>query len=243
MEPVYTAVESTAKALSLFQGLRMTRVGLDNIPTEGGAVLAVNHTGYLDFVQLALAVGAVDRKLRLMAKAELANNTVMAFLMRGCGVIPVDRTAGAGAYLAAVDRLREGELVGVYPEATISRSFEIKELKSGAARMAIDARVPLVPVIVWGAHRIATKGQPRQLGRHRFPVTVEVGRPIEPREPAEALTATLHTEMDAILRRVQGGFDHPAGEYWVPRRLGGSAPTIEEATEMDRREAEERRTR
>ncbi len=83
MEPVYTAVESTAKALSLFQGLRMTRVGLDNIPTEGGAVLAVNHTGYLDFVQLALAVGAVDRKLRLMAKAELAHNKVMAFLMRG----------------------------------------------------------------------------------------------------------------------------------------------------------------
>ncbi|MCZ4584091.1 lysophospholipid acyltransferase family protein [Rhodococcus opacus] len=239
MEPVF--VESTAKALSLFQGLRMTRVGLDNIPTEGGAVLAVNHTGYLDFVQLALAVGAVDRKLRLMAKAELAHNKVMAFLMRGCGVIPVDRTAGAGAYLAAVERLREGELVGVYPEATISRSFEIKELKSGAARMAIDARVPLVPVIVWGAYR--HDRQPRQLGRHRFPVTVEVGRPIEPREPAEALTETLHTEMDTILRRVQDGFDHPAGAYWVPRRLGGSAPTIEEATEMDRREAEERRAR
>src|SRR6476661_11277187 len=164
MEPVYTAVESTAKALSLFQGLRMTRVGLDNIPTEGGAVLAVNHTGYLDFVQLALAVGAVDRKLRLMAKAELANNTVMAFLMRGCGVIPVDRTAGAGAYLAAVDRLREGELVGVYPEATISRSFELKDFKSGAVRMAQEARVAIVPLIVWGAQRIWTKDHPKNLG-------------------------------------------------------------------------------
>ena len=116
MEPVYTAVESTAKALSLFQGLRMTRESAsDNIPAEGGAVLAVNHTGYLDFVQLALAVGAVDRKLRLMAKAELANNKVMAFLMRGCGVIPVDRTAGAGAYLAAVERLARGRTGGCVP--------------------------------------------------------------------------------------------------------------------------------
>ncbi|MFF2027671.1 1-acyl-sn-glycerol-3-phosphate acyltransferase, partial [Streptomyces sp. NPDC058171] len=60
---------------------------------------------------------------------------------------------------------------------------------------------------------------------------------------ADALTETLHAEMDAILRRVQDGFDHPAGAYWVPRRLGGSAPTIEEATELDRREAEERRSR
>ncbi|WP_072691364.1 lysophospholipid acyltransferase family protein [Rhodococcus marinonascens] len=242
VEPVYTAFEATAKALSLFQGVRTTRSGLENIPAEGGAVIAVNHTGYLDFIHMGLAIGAVDRKMRIMAKAELANNNVVGFLMRGCGVIPVDRTAGADAYAEAVNRLRNGELVVVYPEATISRSFEIKEFKSGAARMAIDARVPVVPVIVWGAQRMATKGQPRRLGRHHFPVTVEAGRPIESREPAGTLTDTMRTEMIAILLRVQDDFDHPPGAYWVPRRLGGTAPTPEEAADMDRRDAEERRT-
>ncbi|WP_070380023.1 lysophospholipid acyltransferase family protein [Rhodococcus sp. WMMA185] len=241
-EPVYTAVELTAKALSRFQGVKTTRAGLENIPADGGAVLAVNHTGYLDFIQVGLAVGAVGRKMRIMAKAELANNKVLGFLMRGCGVIPVDRTAGVGAYFEAVKRLQGGELVTVYPEATISRSFEIKEFKSGAARMAIDAGVPIVPVIVWGAQRISTKGQPRHLGRHHFPVAVEVGKPIQPAEPAAALTEVLRTEMIAILNRVQDDFDHPVGAPWVPRRLGGTAPTLSEAAEMDRREAEKRRT-
>ncbi|MEV0947120.1 lysophospholipid acyltransferase family protein [Rhodococcus sp. NPDC049939] len=241
-EPVYTAVEMTAKAMSRFQGVKTSRKGLENIPAEGGAVLAVNHTGYLDFIQLGLAVSAAGRRMRIMAKRELANNKVLGFLMRGCGVIEVDRAAGADAYAEAVNRLRAGELVTVYPEATISRSFEIKAFKSGAARMAIQADVPIVPAIVWGAQRIATKGKPRHLGRHHFPVSVAFGTPIEPHEPAATLTETLRNEMVAMLHRVQEDFDHPAGAYWVPRRLGGTAPTLEEAAEMDRRDAEKRRT-
>ncbi|PRC58069.1 1-acyl-sn-glycerol-3-phosphate acyltransferase, partial [Mycobacterium sp. ITM-2017-0098] len=83
------------------------------------------------------------------------------------GTIPVDRKAGAGAYAAAVESLRRGEIVGVYPEATISRSFELKEFKTGAVRMAKEAQVPIVPVIVWGAQRLWTKDHPKALGRRK----------------------------------------------------------------------------
>ena len=79
----------------------------------------------------------------------------------------MDRRAGADAYGVAVERLREGEIVGVYPEATISRSFELKDFKSGAIRMAQDAHVPIVPLIVWGAQRVWTKDHPKNLGRKK----------------------------------------------------------------------------
>ena len=62
------------------------------------------------------------------------------------------------AYDEAVDALRRGELIGVFPEGTVSRSFEVQPLKAGAARLAQEAGVPLIPVAVWGAHRILTKG-------------------------------------------------------------------------------------
>ncbi|REK81552.1 1-acyl-sn-glycerol-3-phosphate acyltransferase [Rhodococcus erythropolis] len=239
-EPVYTAVEVVARGLSGFQGVKVTRTGTEHVPVSGGAVIAINHPSYLDFIPAALAVGTAKRKLRVMAKAELADNKVLGVLMRGCGVIEVDRSAGAQAYRAGVDALKRGELVGVYPEATISRSFEIKEMKSGAARMAIDAGVPIIPLIVWGAQRIVTKGGPKNLGRNHFPISVEVGAPIDPVEPAEALSEILRIEMDAILRHVQDGFVHEPGAYWVPRRLGGGAPTPEEAAAMDAQERAKR---
>ncbi len=71
--------------------------------------------------------------------------------------------------------------------------------------MAIDAGVPIIPLIVWGAQRIVTKGGPKNLGRNHFPISVEVGAPIDPVEPAEALSEILRIEMDAILRHVQDG--------------------------------------
>ena len=99
-----------------------------------------------------------------MIKAEMQDVKVVNFLIKHSGTIPVDRRAGAGAYAVAVERLRAGEIVGVYPEATISRSFELKEFKTGAARMALEARVPIVPLIVWGAQRMWTKDHPKEYG-------------------------------------------------------------------------------
>ncbi|WP_460015783.1 lysophospholipid acyltransferase family protein, partial [Mycobacterium avium] len=151
--------------------------------------------------------------------------------------IPVDRGAGAGAYAVAVQRLREGELVGVYPEATISRSFELKEFKTGAARMAIDADVPIIPLIVWGAHRIWTKDHPRTLGRAKIPITVQVGAPLRAREDIAQTDAALRDAMTTLLHQAQQHYPMQPGAYWVPRRLGGTAPTPAEAARMEADEA------
>ena len=175
MEPVFRTLEIAVSAAAAVSGSRITYLGLENIPDRGGAVVAINHTSYIDWAPSALAAYKRHRRLRFMIKEEMTQVKVVNFLIKHTGTIPVDRRAGAGAYAVAVERLRAGELVAVYPEATISRSFELKEFKTGAVRMAIEAQVPIIPLIVWGAHRRWTKDHPRKLGRAKIPITV-VGR-------------------------------------------------------------------
>lgn len=240
VEPVYRTIIGLARTVFFAEGLKFTVVGDEHIPASGGAVLAVNHTGYMDFTYAGLPVRTPKRYIRFMAKKEVFDNSVSGPIMRALKHIPVDRGAGADSYKAAVDYLRRGELVGVYPEATISRSFEIKEFKSGAARMAIEADVPIIPIVIWGAQRVWTKGFPKRLGRTNTPISIAVGAPIPPYEPAAELTAQLRVTMQGLLADLQKDYAHEPGAYWVPARLGGSAPTLEEADAMDAAEAAER---
>ena len=182
-----------------------------------------------------------------MAKQEVFTHKVSGPLMRGMHHIPVDREAGAGSYRAAVDALRAGEIVGVFPEATISRSFELKDFKAGAARMAAEAGVPLLPTVIWGSQRVWTKGRPKRLGRTKVPISVWVGEPdagrrrraTSPPSPTE-----LRGRMEQLLHEAQETYpDEPAGPddtWWLPARLGGTAPTPDEALQLDR---DERRAR
>ncbi len=245
MEPVFRGIEIAAKAVVAATGTRISYQGLEHIPDAGGAVIAINHTAYVDFLPAGLAATHRRRRVRFMLKAEVQRVPMGNFLVKRAGLIPVDRSSGGDAYPIAVERLRAGELVGVYPEATISRSFELKEFKTGVARMALDARVPIIPVIVWGVHRVWTKDHPKRLGRKKIPVIVRVGAPISAAGPVAAVMAMLQQTMTDQLHAVQEEYPHPAGEYWVPRRLGGGAPTPEEAevlekAERARREAEGR---
>ncbi|KMJ49040.1 1-acyl-sn-glycerol-3-phosphate acyltransferase [Rhodococcus sp. 1R11] len=233
MEPVYRSVIGIARTVFAFEGLKFEVEGEDNIPATGGAVIAVNHTGYMDFTYAGLPPRRVKRYIRFMAKKEVFDNKISGPIMRALKHIPVDRGAGAQSYKAAVDSLRKGELVGVYPEATISRSFEIKEFKSGAARMAIEAGVPIIPTVIWGAQRVWTKGYPKRLGRTNTPISIAVGEPIAPVGPPNELTDKLRSVMQKMLLELQEGYHHEPGAYWVPARLGGSAPTLEEADKLD----------
>ena len=237
MDPVYRTIIGVARTVFFLEGLKFTVRGDENIPAEGGAVIAINHTGYLDFTYAGVPARTPKRYIRFMAKKEVFDNKITGPIMRVLKHIPVDRSAGAESYRAAVEDLRKGELVGVYPEATISRSFEIKGFKSGAARMAIEANVPIIPVVIWGAQRVWTKGHPKHLGRTNTPISIAVGEPIEPFEPAADLTAKLHTTMEEMLAELQQDYPRPEGEYWVPAKLGGGAPTLEEANKMDAEDA------
>ncbi|MQY26931.1 lysophospholipid acyltransferase family protein [Nocardia aurantia] len=239
-EPVFDVLTGLVRTFFGLQGLRFDIGGQDNIPRTGGAVLAVNHTAYLDFMEVGLVGRKSGRNVRYMMKAELEHG-IVGWLMKHCKAIGVDRSAGAQSYARAVDSLRDGEIVVVYPEATISRSFELKEFKSGAARMAIEAGVPIIPMTIWGAHRVWTKDLPKQLGRHRFPINIRIGAAIPPGESADAMTADLRTAMTELLAHAQEGYEMPAGAPWVPARLGGSAPTPEQAVILDQEELARRR--
>jgi 1-acyl-sn-glycerol-3-phosphate acyltransferase len=239
-EPVFRSLESLVKVAVAAAGTKITYIGEENIPAPGGAVVAINHTSYVDWLPAALIAHRRGRRIRFMIKTEMEQVKVVSYLIRHTGTIPVDRRAGAGGYAVAVERLREGELVGVYPEATISRSFELKEFKTGAARMAREAQVPIIPVIVWGAQRIWTKDHPKDLGRSKIPMIVAAGAPLYARDTVEQTDAALRESMTTLLRSVQQNYPQPAGACWVPRRLGGSAPTMAEAKLIDEAELAER---
>jgi 1-acyl-sn-glycerol-3-phosphate acyltransferase len=237
MEPVFRTLEIAAKALVAVTGTEITYQNLQNIPRTGGAVMAINHTSYVDWLPAALAVHYRGRRIRYMIKAEMEQVKIVNFLIKHTKTIPVNRGAGSEAYAGAVRLLKAGEVVGLMPEATISRSFELKEFKTGAARMASEADVPIVPVIVWGTQRIWTKGHPRNLGRNKVPVTVAVGAPLHAAQDMAKTDAVLRESMTALLYQAQQRYPQPAGAYWVPRRLGGSAPTLAEAAQMDAEDA------
>ncbi|WP_162196845.1 lysophospholipid acyltransferase family protein [Mycobacterium lepromatosis] len=246
MEPTYGAVIQFVRLIWRIQGLKISVRGIENLPTTGGAVIAINHTSYLDFTFAGLPAyqQGLGRKVRFMAKQEVFDGKITGPIMRRLRHIPVDRQEGAASYEAAVRNLKDGELVGVYPEATISRSFEIKECKRGAVRMSAEARVPIIPHIVWGAQRIWTKDYPKKLFRPKVPIVVLVGEPIEPVLSVAQLKALLHFRMQHLLERAQELYGpHPAGEFWVPHRLGGGAPSLVEAARLDAEEAAERSAR
>ncbi|MGO9734711.1 lysophospholipid acyltransferase family protein [Mycobacterium sp.] len=231
-EPFYRFGELVVPSLVAMNGTNFTFHGLENIPERGGALIAQNHTSYLYWLPPLFAARERGRRMYFMIKSEMADVKAVNYVIKHARLIPVDRRHGHDAFEVAVQRLRDGELIGIHPEATISRSFELREFKTGAARMALDAQVPIVPLIVWGAQRIWPKDHPKKVFRNKVPVTVAAGRPLPPRGSAEELNVALREAMNALLYRVQEEYPHPEGEYWVPRRLGGTAPNRDDSQRL-----------
>ena len=246
-ELVYRPVIGAALAAFKAFDLKIDVQGEEHIPATGGAVIASNHVGYLEFVYTGLAARQrdKDRLVRFLAKKEIFDKRLPGMLMRGMKHISVDRDAGADSYRGAVAALRAGELIGMFPEATISRSFCLKEFKNGAARMAAEAGVPLVPSVVWGTQRLLTKGRKRELVRH-VPILVRVGEPLRPApsdDPTE-VTEELKARMRALLDAAVAAYpESEPGAWWLPAHLGGTAPTPEAAAELERADVEARRAR
>jgi 1-acyl-sn-glycerol-3-phosphate acyltransferase len=228
MEIVYPPVVGFAKTMFRVLDLRIEIDGAEHIPATGGAVLASNHVSYLDFIFCGLGAQPAKRLVRFMAKKSVFTHKVSGPLMRGMHHIPVDRDAGSAAFQEAIAALSAGEVVGVFPEATISESFTVKELKSGAARLAHEAGVPLIPMVVWGPHRLWTKGRPKNLTKRHVPVIIQIGEPMETSENADATTAELRVRLGALLDAAQRAYperpSRPDETWWLPAHLGGTAP-------------------
>ncbi|WP_173084506.1 lysophospholipid acyltransferase family protein [Phytohabitans rumicis] len=225
---VYPPVIGLAKALFRALDLRITVIGAEHLPRTGGAVLASNHVSYLDFIFCGLAAQPSRRLVRFMAKQSVFKHRIGGPLMRGMHHIPVDRDAGLASYKAALAALKDGEVVGVFPEATISQSFTVKEIKTGATRMAAAANVPLVPMAVWGTQRMWTKGHPRALTRRHTPISIVVGEPMRPGRRDDQAGTALRARMQELLDQAQRDYpDKPADSadnWWLPAHLGGGAP-------------------
>ena len=246
---VYPPVIGVARGLFAALGLKFTVEGVEHLPRTGGAVVASNHVSYLDFAFLGYGALPAKRYIRFMAKDAVFHHKVSGPLMRGMHHIPVDRSAGSGAFREALGALKAGEVVGVFPEATISRSFLLKDFKPGAVRLASGAGVPLIPAVVWGGQRIFTKGRPKDFTGRGKAISLAFGEPITVGKGAgvEAATEQLIATMAAMLDRVQHAYPQqpsgPEDRWWLPVSMGGTAPTPEAAAAMDAAEAAERAAR
>ena len=226
-EVVYPPVIIVLKSFWKYLGLQFHFEGDEKIPRKGGAILAMNHIGYLDFALIGTAALPTKRLVRFMAKKEIFNNKLAGPLMRGMHHINVDRDNGSASFVAAMRALRSGEIVGIFPEGTISKSFEVKEIKSGAVRLAMGAGVPVIPAVIWGSQRIWTKGVRRDLRRRKIPIFVKFGEPInfEKGDDVEASEKALRETLIQLVHEIQSKYpDSHIGQRWAPARLGGTAP-------------------
>ena len=235
-------------ALGMIRGMKwsVTVYGEENIPHDGPAIIASNHIGYLDFVFSGYAARERGRRVRFLAKKEIFDKRGVGWLMRQMGHVPVDRDGAAKDSLtAAMAELRRGEVIGMFPEATISPSFVPRRGKTGTVRLAQESGAPLIPVAIWGTQRILTKWRPKKF-RRGLPVIVNIGKPVDaPAEgDAQVITDHLMERIGELLGEAQARYPvEPSSDddrWWLPAHLGGSAPTPEDA---ERRLTKERADR
>ena len=215
--------------------IKVEMTGLEHIPADGPALLACNHLSFVDYMIQGFPAVKKGRFTRFVAKSEIFANDKLGPIMRGCNHISLDRAAGADGMAECVVRLNKGEVVGIFSEGTISQSYVIKDVKTGTVRIAADAGVPVIPVVVWGTQRIMAKG--RKLDPRHHHVQIAVGEPMPVTgEDAVAETAELKRRMEALLDpliRNDPNFEQGVAEkaWWLPAQYGGGAPTLEEAAE------------
>lgn len=198
--------------------------GLENVPEQGGVIIAVNHISHADPLVFADALIFGTRRVpRFLAKSTLFHGKgplgwFVGKVLRGTSQIPVQRhTADASASLdAAVAALRRGELVAIYPEGTVTREPGKWPMvaKTGVARLALLSEAPVVPVAQWGAQEILDSY--RAPGLHLLPrhtITVVAGPPVDlsPWQGKELTvdvlreaTAAVMASITALLEQVRG---------------------------------------
>ncbi|HUX69459.1 MAG TPA: lysophospholipid acyltransferase family protein [Cellulomonadaceae bacterium] len=188
--------------------------GQENLPAVDGFIAAGNHMTNIDPLTFAHFLYDNGRAPKILAKASLFAVPVLGGLLRRTGMIPVQRNtaAAASSLSAAVDALRSGECVAVFPEGTLTRDPDLWPMvgKTGVARLALTTRVPVIPIAQWGAHRIL--GRYKKLLKPIPPkkVTVVAGPPVDlsdlydrPQDSATLREATDRV-MDAITALLEG---------------------------------------
>ena len=160
--------------------------GTENVPQQGGVLVVVNHTSFFDPVAVGLyLIYGAGRWVRYLGKVQIFTTPVLGWLARSCGQIPVERHSerAKDSLAAAKAALVAGKLVGIYPEGTRAGDPDLWPTsgKTGAARLALESDVPVIPVGQWGSHQFMPNGKrgfPLVFSR-RHVFRVSAGAPIE----------------------------------------------------------------
>ncbi len=188
MESTYLVAKAILKPW-LATWFRWTIEGLENIPRRGSAILAFNHITYLDPLAAAYVVDKAGRVPRFLAKGELFQDKRIAWVLRGAKQIEVRRgTPSAPMALDnAIDALKGGEMVVIFPEGTITDDPDLRPLKAktGISRLALATHAPVIPGAIWGTQNIWPKGGYVKRWKPRQDVLIRIGEPLELRGSIE----------------------------------------------------------
>jgi 1-acyl-sn-glycerol-3-phosphate acyltransferase len=216
-KPVYTLARTVIPPV-IRLWVRLDCEGLSHVPRSGPVIIAANHISYFDPLCLGVFVDTAGRQARFLAKGELFKGRLLGWLLRAAGQIPVYRETRDAAHslVEAVAAMRDGAAVVIYPEGTTTRNLDFSPMrpKSGVARLAALTGAPVVPVGIWGAQLLFTRGKIGPF-RRGIRVVLRAGPPLQlglaPDAPLEEVNAARDRVMEAIVKLVD-----EAREGWSP---------------------------
>jgi 1-acyl-sn-glycerol-3-phosphate acyltransferase len=200
-------------------------LGAEKIPRNGPAIIAANHISYFDPLCHGYLIVRCKRRPRFFAKSELWRNPFLRFILSNAGQIPVERGTGeTGPVEKAEEALGRGEVVVIYPEATISRNEDLTPMqgKTGVARVALASGAPVFPVAVWGSHWVKPKAR-KAVWKWRRLIMLNVGAPMafpehagrqDDPEVRREVTDRIVAELDRLARELHKL--HPDGPEVPP---------------------------
>jgi 1-acyl-sn-glycerol-3-phosphate acyltransferase len=198
--------------------------GAENLPTEGGWVVCTNHNSHLDPLFFAHYLVDHGRSPRFLGKKEVFDVPVVGAVLRSADQIPVHRESGRAvdAYRSAVEAVRDDKCVAFYPEGTLTRDPQLWPMrgKTGAARVALETRCPVIPIAQWGANEVLA---PYAKVPHLWPrrtVHVRAGAPVPLDDLYElpATTEVLHEATARIMAAITAELEALRGEQAPPER-------------------------
>jgi 1-acyl-sn-glycerol-3-phosphate acyltransferase len=209
-EPWYRLAEWTLRPL-IASWFNWRFEGIEHVPREGPVLVACNHISYFDPLAHAYMLVRAGRRPRFLAKRELYDNSFLRLALLGAGQIPVERGSGSRAPVdAAKQALNRGEAVVVYPEGTVTGRPDLMPMsgKTGIARLTLSTGVPVLPIGVWGTHKVWQSHGTRSLSFGR-PIWLKAGAPVdfssfeEERDEPATLRKVTDTIMDEVVRLVE----------------------------------------
>ena len=229
----YRLVVVVAKPLLRLFTKRDVR-GTENVPREGGIIVVANHVSELDPFMVGEFLYDVGRPPRFLAKKQLFAKAPVKWVLEGARQIPVDRGSAdaAQALDAAVEALRQGECILIYPEGSATRDPELWPMKSrtGAARLALLSGAPVIPVAQWGPQQILPYKARKPKLLPRTTISVIAGPPVDlsayagkpvTAELLRSATTDIMRAVAALLAQLRGGV--PPEVFYDPQQAAAAA--------------------